>query len=236
MFTGLVECVGKVLATESTHPLRLRVRAPFAVDPLVPHDVIRLGDSVAIDGCCLTVVEMKGGVGLEQELVFEAATETLERTTIGHLIVGSAVNLERALRVGDRLGGHLVSGHVDAVGTIAVIEERGSATYVGVRLPSAIRFYVAAQGSITLAGVSLTVTSVEATEGSTGVETDIAYVGLIPHTLNETTFGSFKTGDAINIEIDVLARYVARLQQGHATESPGDAPLTRKFLEDKGFA
>jgi riboflavin synthase len=156
-----------------------------------------LGDSVAIDGCCLTVVEIEPG-----HLSFEAASETLARTSLGVLAVGDAVHLERALCFGDRLGGHLVSGHIDAVGHVKHREMRGSALYLTIEAPNEVARLTASRGSITIAGVSLTVTDVVGNAVS---------VGLIPHTLTHTTLGALAVGDAVNLEADLIARYVERL-------------------------
>ncbi len=214
MFTGLVESVGVVRAAAGDSPLRLQIECD------IPPSEVELGDSIAIDGCCLTVIEIG-----EKSFWFEAATETLKRTTIGNLKVGTPVNLERALRMGDRLGGHLVSGHIDGIGTVRIVEQRGSALYIGVELPDEVARITVPQGSITYAGVSLTVTDVE---GS------VAFVGLIPHTLEVTTLSDYKVGSAMNVEADIIGRYVEKLLGQR--QAPVGSNLTLDYLKDKGFA
>lgn len=191
MFTGLVEGTGRVSEARGDNPRQLRIDINWKGGSP------QIGDSIAVDGCCLTAVRVDG-----DGAVFQAATETLARTTMGQLEAGSRVNIERSLRVGDRLDGHLVMGHVDEVGRIIECQQRGSALYLGAEVSPEIARFIAAQGSVTLAGVSLTVTHVE------GVR---FWVGLIPHTLDVTALGDYQVGDGINIEVDVLARYVARL-------------------------
>lgn len=191
MFTGLVETLGTLVAVTGTSPKRLTIASSL------PMADIAIGDSIAIDGCCLTVVE-KSSAGLS----FEAATETLLRTTLGELKVGDTVNLERALLATARLGGHIVTGHVDCVAKVTHVDLRGSALYVGIELPADLARLVAARGSITVAGVSLTVTD---------VQNNTFFVGLIPHTLQVTTLGRVAIGGRMNIEVDLLARYVERL-------------------------
>lgn len=213
MFTGLVETVGIVRQATGSSPRRVTISSSIATAE------VAIGDSVAIDGCCLTVVAKSGDT-----LSFEAATETLERTTLGKLDKGAKVNLERALRLGDRLGGHLVSGHVDGLGKLVAKEMRGSALYLGVEAPEDVAHLIASQGSITIAGVSLTVTSVEGR---------VFYVGLIPHTLEVTTLGERERGDLVNLEVDLIARYLERLVE--AKRPAGTPSLTREFLKDKGF-
>lgn len=193
MFTGLVETTGSVSQATGESPRRL------VIESNLPYMDIPIGASVSIDGCCLTVVA-RGSEGL----AFEAATETLERTTIGNLAVGSRVNLERAMKLGDHLGGHIVLGHVDGVGKVTHKEQRGSALYVGILAPDSIAHLIASQGSVTVSGVSLTVTSVDG---------DTFFVGLIPHTLKETNLGDLEIGSPVNLEADVMARYVERLLQ-----------------------
>jgi riboflavin synthase len=188
LFTGIVEELGEVVAVESTEDgARLRLRGP-AVTADVHH-----GDSVAVNGVCLTVVEAGAG-----EFTADVIAETLHRSSLGALTVGSRVNLERPMALGGRLDGHLVQGHVDGTGTIAERGEDG----MRVQLPHGLGRYVVEKGSITVDGVSLTV--VEA-----GV--DHFTVGLIPTTLELTTLGVKGPGDPVNLEVDVLAKYVERL-------------------------
>ena len=191
MFTGLVETVGVVTAVTGSAPCRLAIKSSL------PTDAIALGDSVAIDGCCLTVVAKT-----VDTLSFEAATETMARTTVGQLAVGSKVHLEQALRAGDRLGGHMVAGHVDGVGSVVRRDVRDQALYLGVRAPRDVARLVAPRGSITVAGVSLTVTAIDDT---------VFEVCLIPHTLQVTHLGSQAVGQRVNLEADLIARYVERL-------------------------
>ena len=196
MFTGLIAAIGRVTDCrgEGSAPRRITLQVPetFASQ--------RLGDSVALDGCCLTAVACGA-----HSLAFEAATETLERTTLGDLEVGDAVNLEPALRVGDALGGHWVAGHVDGVGTLVSRETRGSAVYMRVQAPPEVLELCAPRGSVTLGGVSLTVTDVDAQTLS---------VAIIPHTLQATTLANWQAGKRANLEADLLARYAARLLRG----------------------
>ncbi len=191
MFTGLVETLGRVTAAVGRAPCRLTIQSNLPSEP------ISIGDSVAIDGCCLTVVHKAFDT-----LTFEAATETLARTTIGQLAAGSAVHLEQALRVGDRLGGHMVAGHVDGVGTVVRRDMRDQALYLGVRAPADVARLVAPRGSITVAGVSLTVTA---------IDDAVFEVCLIPHTLEVTHLGKLTVGQSVNLEADLIARYVERL-------------------------
>lgn len=191
MFTGLVETVGTVHDAIGASPRRLTIEAELNVTE------VAIGDSIAIDGCCLTVVAKQG-----RGLTFEAATETLKRTTLGELTAGSAVNLEQSLRVGERLGGHLVMGHVDGVGAVRSVEQRDSAWYIAIQAPTALAPFIASQGSITVAGVSLTVTD---------VRDDVFSVAIIPHTWQVTTLRALQPGSRVNLEVDVVARYVGRL-------------------------
>ncbi len=190
MFTGIVGEAGALAArTPRGTSARLVVRCGFPT--------LALGESIAVDGVCLTVDAVRKD-GFEAD----ASSETLARTTLGALAVGAKVNLERALAVGDRLGGHIVSGHVDGVGVLASRTEMGAgAVKMTFTPPAALRRFVAEKGSITVSGVSLTVNDV----------TDGFSVMLIPHTLGKTSLGGLKAGDAVNLEVDVLARYVARL-------------------------
>ncbi len=191
MFTGIVQR-GRVASVEDTGgALRLGIEAPGIAERVV------LGDSVSISGVCLTVVERDGDV-----LSFEAVPETLERSSLGGLAAGRSVNLESAARVGDSLGGHYVQGHVDGVGSVRSVVAEGAGRRLWFDAPPAILRYVVEKGSITIEGVSLTVAELD--------DTGFA-VALIPHTLAVTTLGDAVAGDPVNLEADVLAKYVERL-------------------------
>lgn len=196
MFTGLVEATGRVAAIEAQGgDVRLRI----ASDTLGFADV-QLGDSIAVNGVCLTVVTFDAA-GFEADV----STETLACTTLGSWAVGRLVNLEKSLRFGDRVGGHLVSGHVDGVGRVVSIEADARATRWRFALPRALSRFVAEKGSIAVDGVSLTVNAV----GDEHFD-----VALIPHTQTVTAFAETAAGSDVNLEVDLLARYLDRLQAG----------------------
>jgi riboflavin synthase len=196
MFTGLVEATGRVAAIETQGgDVRLRITS----DTLGFSDV-QLGDSIAVNGVCLTVVAFDAG-----SFDADVSTETLARTTLGAWSVGRLVNLEQSLRFGDRVGGHLVSGHVDGVGRVLAIAPDARATRWRFALPRALSRFVAEKGSIAVDGVSLTVNAV----GDEHFE-----VALIPHTQTVTAFAETAVGSAVNLEVDLLARYLDRLQTG----------------------
>ncbi|MGP3974799.1 riboflavin synthase [Streptomyces sp. 8N114] len=205
MFTGIVEELGEIVAVEDQGTsARLRLRGPR-----VTADV-RHGDSIAVNGVCLTVVETSDG-----EFTADVMAETLHRSSLGALAVGSPVNLERPMTLGGRLDGHLVQGHVDGTGTITARHDADSGTDIAVGLPEGLGRYLVEKGSITVDGISLTV--VEATD-------DHFTVSLIPTTLALTTLGTKQPGDPVNLEVDVLAKYVERLlgasAQGPAQGGP----------------
>ena len=185
MFTGLIREVGRVVSFDGG---RLTIESAQAAE---------LGDSIAIDGVCLTVVAHGGGT-----LAFDAVPETLARTSLGRLEPGSRVNLEPALRAGDPLGGHYVQGHVDGVGSVRSVEREGDGKRIWIDTPSELLRYVVEKGSIALQGTSLTVADLD--EGGFAV-------ALIPHTLQETTLDDLAPADAVNLEVDVLAKYVEKL-------------------------
>ena len=196
MFTGLVEATGRVAAIETQGgDVRLRIIS----DTLGFADV-QLGDSIAVNGVCLTAVAFDAG-----SFDADVSTETLARTTLGAWSVGRLVNLEKSLRFGDRVGGHLVSGHVDGVGHVLAIAPDARATRWRFALPRALSRFVAEKGSIAVDGVSLTVNAV----GDEHFE-----VALIPHTQTVTAFAETAVGSAVNLEVDPLARYLDRLQTG----------------------
>lgn len=205
MFTGLIEAVGKVVGASP----RLRIEAPFS------HE-LKDGESVAVDGVCLTTVGTSGTKDEGGAACFEAevVAETLSRTTLGILREGDPVNLERALKIGDRLGGHFVQGHVDGVGKVVDLRKEGDDVRLFVAIPASLRRFVAEKGSIALSGVSLTVVSVSRDESKPLVE-----VALIPHTLAHTTLGKLEKGDGVNVEVDLLARYIQGLNGTSTTSS-----------------
>jgi riboflavin synthase len=200
MFTGLVTDVGRIAKVEDTNGLRrLTVRSQYRVEQL------QMGASVMHSGVCLTLVEF----GPDDEgswWVVEAIPETLSRTNLGQLVEGSLVNLELSLKLGDELGGHLVYGHVDSLAKIGVIAVAGESKVFRIRIPSHLSKFFAEKGSVTIDGVSLTVSAVHAVGEEAWFE-----VSLIPHTLQVTTLGQLKVGDQVNLEVDMLARYVARM-------------------------
>jgi len=202
MFTGIIEGVGRL---QSSEPRGGDVRLRVEVGSL-PFDDVRLGESIAVNGVCLTVVEFDAG-----SFQADASNETLALTTLGALKAGAVLNLERAMRPSDRLGGHLVSGHVDGLGTVESIRADARAQRWRFAAPSALLRYMARKGSICVDGVSLTVNDADAA----GFE-----VALIPHTVSHTAFAGTAVGDAVNLEIDLVARYVERLL---ATRTQGDA-------------
>jgi riboflavin synthase len=194
MFTGIVEESGRVAAVQVTpEGARLAIVAPLVAAGA------RVGDSVAINGVCLTVTEVVAG---EARLAFDAVPETLSRTNLGELRSGDRVNLERPLAVGDRLGGHIVQGHVDGVGRIAALQPDGNATRVTITAPAALARYVVEKGSIAVDGISLTVA---------GLDGEQFWVAIIPHTWEVTNLSHRRVGDTVNLEVDILAKYVERL-------------------------
>jgi riboflavin synthase len=196
MFTGIVSDVGEVLDMSQLGE-RSRLTLASAYDPAT----IALGASIAIAGVCLTVVEASpANVGAR--LSFDVGAETLAVTTLGTLRAGARVNLERALRMGDELGGHMVSGHVDGIAAIVSRRDFDGMTHFRFRAPESLAKFIAPKGSVALEGTSLTVNAVEGDEFE---------VLLIPHTLAVTTWGARKSGDRVNIEVDQVARYAARL-------------------------
>jgi riboflavin synthase len=194
MFTGIISDIGQVTAREGG---RFAIRCAY--DPAG----ITLGASVACDGACLTVTKV---ASTAKGCIFDVdvSNETLARTTLGTWDIGTRINLERALKAGDELGGHLVSGHVDGVATLADVRPDGDSHRLTLEVPPGLGRYVAPKGSVTLNGISLTVNEVSATRFG---------VNVIPHTLTHTTLGAKKPGDRLNFEVDLLARYVARLME-----------------------
>jgi riboflavin synthase len=199
MFTGIVTDVGEVIAVEPRAEGLRRLKVACAY----PRDSIAIGASISHAGVCLTVVET-GAAGNRTAISVDAAAETLRMTTAGSWKQGTRLNLERAMKVGDELGGHIVAGHVDGIAELVSREDLPDMASLTLRAPRELMRFVAAKGSVALDGVSLTVNEVTA---------DTFSVLLIPHTLAVTTFGAAKSGDRMNLEIDLMARYAARLME-----------------------
>lgn len=191
MFTGIVTDLGKVLEISGKGDVLFRISTAFDME------TVPLGASIANNGVCLTVIDRAPGW-----FAVQASAETLSKTTLGTWQVGQLVNLERAMRIGDELGGHIVSGHVDGVAQVVGMRPENDSLRYTFQVPQALKRFVAPKGSVALDGVSLTVNEVEG---------DTFGVNIIPHTRSVTTFGAYQVGSNVNMEIDMLARYVARL-------------------------
>jgi riboflavin synthase len=218
MFTGIIETLGTVAAMELRGgDLRLTVRAPG-----LDLAGARLGDSIAVNGVCLTVTALDG-----ERFSADVSRESLSVTTLGDLGIGDRVNLEQALTLATRLGGHLVSGHVDGVGEMLAMEADARSTRVQFRAPDPLARYIAAKGSITIDGASLTVNHVD------GATFD---VNIIPHTWGLTRFSVYRIGSRVNLEVDLVARYLERLVLGErAAESGSNSSLSEHWLAEQGF-
>jgi len=199
MFTGIVTDIGEVLGVEERAEGLRRLTIACAYD----HTSIAIGASIACSGVCMTAVAT-GSSGARDTFSVDAAAETLRLTTVGRWRGGTRVNLERSLKIGDELGGHLVSGHVDGLAEVAAREDLTEMARFMLKVPKPLARFIAQKGSVALDGVSLTVND---------VTDDTFSVLIIPHTLGVTTFGALKSGDRLNLEVDVMARYAARLMQ-----------------------
>lgn len=218
MFTGIIQALGRLDSCEPHHgDLRLWIDTGR-----LSLDNVALGDSIAVNGVCLTVTELTVA-GDEKGFAADVSRETLELTTLGQLAIGAALNLEPALTLQQPLGGHLVSGHVDGVGTVLSLEEDARSLRMRFQVPTELAHYIARKGSVTVNGVSLTVNQVE------GSEFD---VNLVPHTLQETNLGKLEAGSKVNIEVDLLARYLERLLTG-ANGAVGESQLLLADLAER---
>ena len=216
MFTGIITAVGTIAALQPRGgDMRLRI----ATGKLDLSDV-QLGDSIAVSGVCLTAIELPG-----DGFWADASRETLELTILGEIVPGMKVNLEKALTPTTRLGGHLVSGHVDGIGTVSEWRPDGRSWRLRVQAPDALARYIAAKGSICVDGVSLTVNRVD------GAAFEL---NIVPHTLAETTLVNFQVGRRVNLEVDLIARYLERLLLGDRAARPG-GDLTEALLREHGF-
>jgi riboflavin synthase len=219
MFTGIIQAVGSI---QSLQEKGGDVALSVATGKL-PMSNVKLGDSIAINGVCLTVVQMT-----DKRFVADVSRETLSLTSLGNLKTGSHVNLERALTLQDHLGGHLVSGHVDGLGQVKARRNDGRSEWFEIAAPKALAKYIAAKGSITIDGVSLTVNRVDGHHFE---------INVIPQTLQETVIGGYQAGTAVNLEVDLLARYLERLLLGDkaAIGSAQESGITEGFLKENGY-
>lgn len=217
MFTGIIAAVGSV-AEHQARGEDMRLRIHTAGLDLTD---VKLGDSIAVNGVCLTAVALPG-----DGFWADVSHETLKRTGIGKLQDGAAVNLEKALTPETRLGGHLVSGHVDGIGEVLKREPCGHAERFCIRAPASLARYIAEKGSICVDGTSLTVNAVN------GAEFELT---IVPHTLQQTIMGSYHVGSQVNLEVDIIARYLERLLLGEAAADASSSGLTKGFLAEHGF-
>lgn len=218
MFTGIIEAVGEIVQIERrSGDLRIQVRS----DELSWSDVV-LGDSIATNGVCLTVVALPGN-----GYIADVSLETLSLTTLGGWTSGMRVNLEKALTPQSRLGGHIVSGHVDGIGEVISRHPEARSEHFALRAPRELAKYIAHKGSITVDGTSLTVNRVN------GCEFEL---NIVPHTLQETVMGNYQPGTKVNLEVDVIARYLERLLLGDkAADHAGEALISESFLAQNGY-
>ena len=217
MFTGIIETIGEIRRLE---PQSGDVRMVIQSGKMSLADV-RLGDSIAVNGVCLTAVALPG-----DGFVADVSGETLALTTLGILKAGDAVNLEKALTPTTRLGGHLVSGHVDGVGEVLSRRNDARSVRFSIKAPDQLAKYIAKKGSICVDGISLTVNEVNGA---------VFELNIVPHTLQETTMADFQVGKKVNLEVDLLARYLERLLQGEAAAEPSSQGITQALLEEHGF-
>jgi len=217
MFTGIIQAVGTIADLQ---PKGGDMALLVNTNKLEMADV-QLGDSIAVNGVCLTAIAKT-----ESSFTADVSRETLGLTSLGDLSKGSKCNLEKALTLQTRLGGHLVSGHVDGLGEVVERQTDGRSEWFKIKAPSELAKYIAAKGSITIDGVSLTVNRVEG---------DFFEINIVPHTIQETIIGQYQAGTKINLEVDVIARYLERLLQGDVSVSPQASNITQAFLAENGF-
>ncbi|MEW6734189.1 MAG: riboflavin synthase [Acidobacteriota bacterium] len=216
MFTGIIEEVGKIRAIQThTQGGRIKIAAQTVLQG------VKLGDSIAINGVCLTVVDCNNG-----EIAFDISTETLARSTLGRLRAGSAVNLERALAVGDRLGGHIVQGHVDGNGEFLSRQQTGDGSVMRFSYPTELGRYICLKGSICVDGISLTVSN---------LANNWFEVAIIPHTLKITNLTELTVGSRVNLEVDILAKYVERMLYANRELNSPNSTLTLDKLRELGY-
>ncbi len=214
MFTGLIETLGVIKTVNSSQKSVI-----ITVKPSKKLENVKIGESISIDGACLTVESVSN-----HELSFTAVQESLKRTTLSKLSAGSMVNMERALKLGDRLDGHIVQGHVDDVGTISKLEMVGNSLLLSVKVPHILVRFLAEKGSVAVDGISLTIAE---------SKNDVIIISLIPQTLSDTTIVKKRVGDKVNIECDLFARYIFQQLSSNSIENSDDRLMT--LLEKNGF-
>lgn len=213
MFSGLIEGIGKIVNKEIKGDCKLEIEA----NNLTEFETTKLGDSIAVNGVCLTVIELK-----PRSFVADVSLETLDKTNLAELNINDPVNLERALKVSDRLGGHIVSGHIDGLAVLTDKFPEARSEHLIFAAPFELAKYISKKGSITINGISLTVNE---------VDNNIFHLNIIPHTLEKTTLKNIKIGDKVNIEVDILARYLERLLE-YTDDNSG---LSKEKLIALGF-
>ncbi|MBI4124744.1 MAG: riboflavin synthase [Deltaproteobacteria bacterium] len=216
MFTGIIEGTGRIKSVKKVpQGMQIEVETHFDLERS------NVGESIAVNGCCLTITSRLG-----TSFWADVSAETLDKTTLGDLSEGSAVNLERPLKMGERLGGHLVQGHVDGIGSVEAIQAAGEAREIRIQSPQKLACYLVEKGSIAVDGVSLTINQVERETFS---------VMIIPHTQMKTTFHGLKTGNRVNLEVDIIGKYVAKLTHFDSEEYQKGTKITQEFLKKHGF-
>ena len=218
MFTGIIQAIGKITSIEKTSSSQRLTVNTGSLDLTNA----QLGDSIAVNGVCLTAIALTG-----QSFSADVSNETIACTTLSRLSPGSSVNLEKALTPTTHLGGHLVSGHVDGIGTVTARWQDGQSVRFTINAPAELAKYIATKGSISLDGISLTVNAVN------GAEFEL---NIVPHTLQETIMGSHKVGTPVNLEVDLIARYLERLMLGEKAAIANGAGITTAFLQEHGFS
>jgi riboflavin synthase len=220
MFTGIIEGPGTISGIkQSGQSRRMAVNADYALDNT------KIGDSIAVNGACLTVVSFSGS-----RFEVDVSPETVAKTTLGKAKIGDRVNLERALRISDRIDGHLVSGHIDGIGTIKSRKTQENAIIITFNIPKTVAYYIIKKGSIAVDGISLTVNE---------CDHESFQVSIIPHTAKLTTFGFKKISDSVNVETDMIGKYVERfvtqMQSGESKKEAGESSVDIEFLVKTGF-
>jgi riboflavin synthase len=216
MFTGIIEGIGEIKSIK-----RRDENASFEIEVDFDLGDANVGDSIAIDGCCLTLTSRLGN-----HFWADLSDETLRISTLGGLNVGDKINVERALRVGDKMGGHMVQGHVDGVGKVVSFQDVGESKELKIQVPQKLMRYIVDKGSLAIGGISLTVNEIKA---------DVASIRVIPHTIKSTTLNGKKPGDALNLEVDIIGKYVEKLKFPGSQEYREESKITEEFLKKHGF-